>query len=60
MKTYMGETGLQKSQSMGLTPYVLVPTMWISVGEKKSSLGLTVLFLMNMDKLVCSNSHSNR
>ena len=44
------------------SPYdsLLMPSMWISAGEKKSSMNVTAFFLVYMDRLVCSNSDKNK
>ena len=43
-------------------PYasLLMPTMWNFSWWEKSSLDVTVFFLMFMDKLVCINSYINK
>ena len=40
--------------------YFIMPTMWNFSWQNKLSLDVTVLFLMQMDKLVCRKSGSNQ
>ena len=52
---------LRLSSNYGATTLSsLSPHVAFQLVKKKSSLGVTVVFLVYMDKLVCSNSDSNQ